>query len=64
MWITTIVSAVIGGLWFLLGTALSNGAPQSAAIAAQALVLAVLPYVIARAVAERAAEQRRKHAAD
>jgi hypothetical protein len=64
MWMTTIVSAVLGIVWFMFGTLISKGAPQSAAVAAQALVLAVVPYVIARASAEMAQEKRRKEEED
>lgn len=64
MWIMTITGAVIGGIWFVFGSLFSNSAPQQAAIGAQALCLAIIPYVIARAVAERAAEQRRRDAKD
>ena len=62
LWILTILGALLGGAWFLLGSTLTESAPQAASVAAQALCWAVIPYVIARAVTEIAAENRRKRA--
>jgi hypothetical protein len=60
MWIVSIVGALLGAAWFLLGTLFGNSAVQDAAVAGQALVLAVIPYIIARALSEQAAERRRR----
>lgn len=62
MWIVTFICALLGGVWFMLGTTLTNSAPQSAAVAAQAMALAIIPYVIARASSEHEAEKRRRAA--
>jgi hypothetical protein len=64
MWVVTIIGALFGAAWFVFGGVLSASAPQSAAIAAQAVALAVIPYVIARAVSEMAAERRRRQSED
>lgn len=52
LWIITIIFSILGALVFVGTVASSNGAPQEAAGAAMALCLAVIPYVISRAVSE------------
>lgn len=52
LWILTIVFSVFGGLIFVGTMKSANGAPQEAAGAAVSLCLAVIPYVISRAVSE------------
>ena len=49
--------AVVGALVFVGGIAASKGAPQEAAIAGMALVIAFIPYALARLAV--AAEQRK-----
>ena len=48
--IVTIVSALLGAVVLFLGFATAKGAPQEAAVAALACALAVIPYVIFRAL--------------
>ncbi|HPJ36692.1 MAG TPA: hypothetical protein PK358_17785 [Spirochaetota bacterium] len=52
LWILTIVFSILGALLFVGTIASSNGAPQEAAGSAMALCLAVIPYVLSRAVSE------------
>lgn len=52
LWIITIICSILGTLFFVLTVATSNGAPQQAAGASIALCLAVIPYVLSRAVSE------------
>jgi len=51
------LGAVVGALVFVGGIAASTGAPQEAAIAGMALVIAFIPYALARLAG--AAEQRK-----
>ena len=52
LWVVTIICAAIGGFFFVSVIKSANGAPQEAAGAAMALCMAVIPYVISRAVSE------------
>jgi hypothetical protein len=49
-WGCTIVFAVIAGIALFFGVALASSSPQQAAAAAMAAALAIIPYVIARAI--------------
>jgi hypothetical protein len=50
LWIGVIIGTILGALNYLQRfTASEVSAPQLAALAAESLVLAVLPYVVARA---------------
>jgi hypothetical protein len=51
-WIVAIIGAVLGGLQFVGSMASATGSPQQAAGAAMGCALAIIPYVIARAVDE------------
>lgn len=64
MWMATIGGAILGAIWMLIGWMFSKSAIQEAAVAAQALALAVIPYIIARASSEHDAEKRRRDAED
>lgn len=48
--IVAALGSVAGALILVLGMAAAKGAPQEAAIAAMAVAVAVIPYVIFRAV--------------
>lgn len=50
LWILPIIGAILGALTFLLTLASARGAPQEAAGHAMALALAIIPYVLVRAV--------------
>ncbi|WP_092000077.1 hypothetical protein [Polaromonas sp. OV174] len=62
--IVTRIGAVLGAIVLVIGFAGAKGAPQEAAVAALAIALAVIPYVLARCVQmsrdELLAEQRHK----
>jgi hypothetical protein len=49
-WIITILACIVAGLLFFMTVTSSNGAPQEAAGAAMACAIAIIPYVLARAV--------------
>ncbi len=50
LWVGVIIGTILGALNYVTRfTALEVSAPQLAALAAESLVLAVLPYVLARA---------------
>lgn len=49
-WGLTILSSLLGGVILFFGVAMAEGAPQQAAAGAIACALAVIPYVIARAL--------------
>ena len=51
-WVLTIIGSVLGGLVILVTPGSAKSAPQEAAGAAIGLSFAILPYCIARAVAE------------
>lgn len=51
-WIIALISSIIAGLVFVVIVSTAKGAPQEAAGAAIALCIAVIPYVLARAVSE------------
>lgn len=51
-WIGSLTAAGLAGLMFLGGITMANGAPQEAALAGMCLVIAVIPYCIARALTE------------
>src|SRR5687768_10652684 len=51
-WILSAVGSLVGGIILILGLSTSQGAPQEAAVAAIAVAVAVLPYVLARSAAE------------
>jgi hypothetical protein len=59
LWVLVILSALAGGLVVFAGVATGAGAPQEAAAAAVGLALAVIPYVIVRAIAACFALSRR-----
>ncbi len=50
LWLLPIIGAILGSLVFLLTIGAARGAPQEAAGHAMALALAVIPYVLVRAV--------------
>jgi hypothetical protein len=50
LWLVPIIGALLGSLVFLLTLASATGAPQEAAGHAMAIALAVIPYVLVRAV--------------
>lgn len=52
LWLLTFVGSFIGGLMNLFALFGSNTAPQEAAGAAMAVACAVIPYCMARSVAE------------
>jgi ABC-type Mn2+/Zn2+ transport system permease subunit len=52
LWGVTIVSSLIGGLYFIAGLLMSKSAPQEAATGACAVAFAVIPYCLARAWSE------------
>jgi ABC-type phosphate transport system permease subunit len=49
LWVCTLLSCAVGGL-FLLGAFGAKGAPQEAAAGALACAFAVVPYVATRAI--------------
>ena len=51
-WVIAIIGAVLGGLQLFASMPTPNGAPQQAAGAAMGCAMAIVPYVIARAVEE------------
>jgi hypothetical protein len=51
-WKIAMISSCIGSVVFVLLNVAANGAPQQAAGSAMAIGLAVIPYVLARAVQE------------
>jgi hypothetical protein len=51
-WVIAIVGAVFGGLQLFSSMMSATGAPQQAAGAAMGAAMAIIPYVIARAVDE------------
>lgn len=51
-WVGSIVSAVFAAYFVHTNFGNVQGAPQQAAIAAYGLVIAVIPYIIARGVSE------------
>lgn len=51
VWILPLLGAIGGGLFFLAAFT-ANGAPQQAAAAGMACAVAIIPYVLARAVTE------------
>lgn len=50
LYVIAIIGAILGGITFVFGTVFASGAPQQAAVAAMAVALAVIPYVLARSV--------------
>lgn len=50
IWILPIIGALLGALVFVLTIGSAKGAPQEAAGFAMAMALAVIPYVLVRAV--------------
>jgi len=52
LWLLTIIGSTLGGLIAIFGVLNANGAPQECSSAAIGLALAVIPYCLARAVAE------------
>lgn len=54
------LGAIAGTLVLIVGFAAANGAPQEAATAALAIALAVLPYVLFRAVQATAGAYRQR----
>lgn len=52
LWGVTAVFSVLGGISAFLGILFAQSAPQQAAAAAIALCFCVIPYCLARAVAE------------
>lgn len=49
-WLLPILGAVLGSLVFLLTLGAARGAPQEAAGYAMAMAIAVIPYVLTRAI--------------
>lgn len=52
LWIFTIIGALIGGLFMVVGLFISQGAPQEAAAAAMGVGFAVIPFCLAYAVSK------------
>lgn len=52
IWILPIIGALLGALVFLFTISVAKGSPQEAAGFAMAMALAVIPYVLARAIQE------------
>jgi len=52
LWVITILGSLLGGGVLVFGVIGAQGAPQEAAAAAIGIGLAVIPYCLARAVAE------------
>lgn len=52
LWLIAMLGSIAGGLLFISGMGQAESAPQEAAIAAMAVALAVIPYCLARSVAE------------
>lgn len=50
IWILPIIGALLGSLVFLLTMGAAGSAPQEAAGYAMSMALAVIPYVMARAI--------------
>lgn len=48
MGIVTIIGSILGAIFLLTGLLVAKSAPQEAAAAAQAVALAVIPYVFFR----------------
>ncbi len=51
-WVIALLAAIIAIPVFVIGMSLSDGAPQEAAVSAVALVIAIVPYCLARAMSE------------
>jgi hypothetical protein len=52
LWALTILGSLLGAFIAVTGVMNANGAPQEAAAAAMGVACAVIPYCLARAVAE------------
>lgn len=59
MWHVTICFAIIGGLYMVLGFFSATSAPQAIQVAAQAMAITILPYIVARSLDEIANRKRR-----
>jgi hypothetical protein len=51
-WVVSMLAALVAGLFGFVTVTLANGAPQEAAGAAVACLIAIVPYVFARGVQE------------
>lgn len=54
------LGSIVGTLVLIVGFTMANGAPQQAAMAALAIALAVLPYVLFRAIQATAGAYRQR----
>ena len=51
-WSVSLITSLLGGIFGVIGILAANGAPQEAAAAAMGCLMAIAPYVLARAVDE------------